>query len=135
MTRWQPDDVDRNDGEGRTAEVDRLEEGDTLARYIDDHPPRPTPTFEARRKPVHLALEQLYAFEGRWPGRHTAAKSEAIITELRCSDVRYYQLLNAAVDTPEALELDPMLTRRLLDQRDVRAARRAARTTFTTRTR
>ncbi|TQL47049.1 uncharacterized protein DUF3263 [Homoserinimonas aerilata] len=59
------------------------------------------------------------AFERR-PWRHPGAKEEAIRVELGLSTARYYQVLNAAIDSPAALKYDPMLIRRLRRLRDGR---------------
>ncbi|NBO09446.1 MAG: DUF3263 domain-containing protein, partial [Actinobacteria bacterium] len=40
---------------------------------------------------------------------------------------RYYELLNAVIDRPEALEADPMLVKRLRRMRDARTRDRSAR--------
>lgn len=69
-------------------------------------------------------------FERLW-WRHAGAKEEAIRSQFSLSAARYYQLLNAAIDTPEAVHYDPMLVRRLQRARDARTRARAART-FTT---
>ena len=55
-----------------------------------------------------------------------APKQRAIRENLGISPTRYHQLLNRIVDTPEALELDPMLVRRLRRVREVRRRRRVA---------
>lgn len=63
------------------------------------------------------------ALEGRqW--RTAGAKERAIREELGLSSTRYYQLLNALLDRPEALAHAPVLVNRL---RRIREARRAAR--------
>ncbi|GAA1421268.1 DUF3263 domain-containing protein [Agrococcus citreus] len=56
-------------------------------------------------------------FEGRWSS-HGGAKARAIRAEFGWSTTRYYQVLDAALETPEALRHDPMLVRRLLRLRD-----------------
>lgn len=66
-------------------------------------------------------------FERQW-WRHAGAKEEAIRSQFSLPAARYYQLLNAVIDTPEALRHDPMLVRRLLRARDARTSARAART-------
>ena len=68
----------------------------------------------------------LLAFEGQW-ARHTASKEEAIRDVFSISAARYYQLLNAVIDSPAAVRHDPMLVRRLLRARDERAEARARR--------
>lgn len=69
----------------------------------------------------------ILAFEGRaW--RDAARKSDAIRDELGMSPARYYRLLGALVDSPDALRHDPMLVKRLQRQREARAEARARRT-------
>lgn len=65
---------------------------------------------------------EILAFEAEWT-RHAGAKAAAIRERFGCSTTRYYQLLNALLDTRAALEHDPMLVKRL--QR-IRARRRPA---------
>ncbi|CAN5237057.1 DUF3263 domain-containing protein [soil metagenome] len=65
-------------------------------------------------------------FERQW-WRHAGAKEEAIRSQFSLPAARYYQLLNAVIDTPEALRHDPMLVRRLQRARDARTGARAAR--------
>jgi len=62
---------------------------------------------------------EMLAFERQW-WRYAGAKEAAIRERFGMSATRYYQVLNALVDRPEALALDPLLVRRL---RRVRAAR------------
>lgn len=69
-------------------------------------------------------------FERQW-WRHAGAKEEAIRSQFSLPAARYYQLLNAVIDTPEAVRHDPMLVRRLQRARDARTSARAARS-FTT---
>jgi hypothetical protein len=84
----------------------------------------------SRRQPI--PLEQLLAFEERW-GPHADRKEAAIREAFNRSAVRYYQALNAAIDTPEAHELNPMLVNRLREQREARTKARESRTFRTTR--
>ena len=44
----------------------------------------------------------------------TAGAKENAIRELGLSPTRYYQLLNQWIDTPEAIQADPVLVKRLL---------------------
>nr|WP_303645315.1 DUF3263 domain-containing protein [Pseudofrankia inefficax] len=53
--------------------------------------------------------------------RYPAAKDEAIRTEFGLSPARYYQLLNALIESPAALAAEPVLVGRLSR---LRAARR-----------
>jgi Protein of unknown function (DUF3263) len=61
--------------------------------------------------------------EWRSPG----AKELAVRTELGLSSARYYQVLNALLDSPEALRADPMLVKRLRRIRDARVQARRTR--------
>jgi hypothetical protein len=62
----------------------------------------------------------ILAFEQQW-WRQAGAKEQAIRDTFAVSTTRYYQLLNALLDDPRALEHDPMLVQRL---RRLRATRR-----------
>ena len=68
----------------------------------------------------------MLAFEAGW-AKHSASKDEAIRDTFAMSAARYYQLLNAVIDSPAAVRHDPMLVRRLLRARDDRAEARAKR--------
>jgi len=65
-------------------------------------------------------------FERQW-WRHVGAKEDAIRSQFALSPARYYQLLNAVIDTPAAVRHDPMLVKRLQRARDARTEARAAR--------
>ncbi|MFT3660950.1 MAG: DUF3263 domain-containing protein [Gordonia sp. (in: high G+C Gram-positive bacteria)] len=65
----------------------------------------------------------ILAFERQW-WKYSGSKENAIKELFSLSSTRYYQLLNALVDRPEALAADPMLVKRL---RRVRASRQKAR--------
>ena len=62
-------------------------------------------------------------FERHW-WKYAGAKEQAIRDQFDMSSTRYYQVLNALIDRPAALEHDPLLVRRL---RRLRAARQRAR--------
>ena len=66
---------------------------------------------------------EILAFERQW-WKYAGAKEQAIRELFDMSATRYYQVLNALIDTPEALEADPMLVKRL---RRLRASRQRAR--------
>jgi Protein of unknown function (DUF3263) len=65
----------------------------------------------------------ILAFERQW-WRYAGAKEQAIRELFALSSTRYYQALNALIDTPAALAYDPMLVKRL---RRLRASRQRAR--------
>lgn len=62
-------------------------------------------------------------FERQW-WKFAGAKEQAVRELFDMSATRYYQVLNALIDRPEALAFDPMLVKRL---RRLRAARQRAR--------
>jgi hypothetical protein len=66
---------------------------------------------------------EILAFEGRW-WKHAGAKEQAIRDAFGLSSTRYYQLLNALLDKPEATEHDPVLVGRLRRLRATRARTR-----------
>jgi hypothetical protein len=68
----------------------------------------------------------ILTFEEHW-GAHTSWKEQAIRDELGLEPARFYQLLNRAIDTTEALESHPMLVRRLQRIRDEQRTRRQQR--------
>ncbi|ONM47603.1 DUF3263 domain-containing protein [Nocardia donostiensis] len=68
----------------------------------------------------------ILAFERQW-WKYAGAKEEAIRELFGMSPTRYYQVLNALVDRPEALAADPMLVKRLRRLRSSRQKARAAR--------
>ncbi|MBH0023470.1 DUF3263 domain-containing protein [Salinibacterium sp. SWN248] len=66
-------------------------------------------------------------FEREWT-RHVGAKEEAISSQFQVSSARYYQMLNAVIDSPAAVRYDPMLVSRLRRTRDNRMRNRSVRT-------
>lgn len=69
---------------------------------------------------------EILAFERSW-WKQGGSKERAVREEFDMSPTRYYQVLNALIDSPAALEEDPMLVRRLRRQRISRQRQRAAR--------
>ena len=65
-------------------------------------------------------------FERHW-WKYAGAKEQAIRDQFDMSSTRYYQVLNALIDRPEALEHDPLLVRRLRRLRATRQRARSAR--------
>ena len=68
--------------------------------------------------------QQILTFERGW-WKYAGAKEQAIRELFDMSSTRYYQVLNALIDSPSALVFDPMLVKRL---RRMRACRQRART-------
>ncbi len=63
-------------------------------------------------------------FERQW-WKYAGAKEQAVRELFDMSATRYYQVLNALIDSPAALAHDPMLVKRL---RRMRSSRQRART-------
>lgn len=69
---------------------------------------------------------EILTFERQW-WRYAGAKEQAIRDLFGMSATRYYQILNALIDCPEALAFDPMLVKRLRRLRTARQRARSAR--------
>ena len=65
-------------------------------------------------------------FERQW-WRYAGAKEQAVREQFDMSATRYYQVLNALIDQPDALAFDPMLVKRLRRMRAARTRARSAR--------
>ncbi|MGN6089760.1 MAG: DUF3263 domain-containing protein [Actinomycetales bacterium] len=65
-------------------------------------------------------------FERAW-WKYAGSKEQAVRELFDMSATRYYQVLNALIDRPEALAADPMLVKRLRRMRASRARARSAR--------
>src|SRR5512142_839187 len=85
------------------------------ARVIEEGP-KPAAELTEREREV-------LAFERQW-WKYPGAKEQAVRELFGMSATRYYQVLNALIDRPEALAHDPMLVKRL---RRMRQTRRRAR--------
>ena len=86
--------------------------------------PREAAPGEADDKPVLTDRErEMLAFEARW-WKHAGSKEQAVRDTFGLSSTRYYQLLNALIDKPEATEHDPVLVGRLRRLRATRARTR-----------
>jgi hypothetical protein len=69
---------------------------------------------------------EIIAFERQW-WKYAGAKEQAIRELFDMSATRYYQVLNALIDNPAALDIDPMLIKRLYRLRATRQRARSAR--------
>jgi hypothetical protein len=65
-------------------------------------------------------------FERQW-WKYAGAKEQAVREKFDMSSTRYYQVLNALIDRPDALAHDPLLVRRLRRLRASRQRQRSAR--------
>jgi len=87
-----------------------------VTRYLPASPSAVTGELGERDRAI---LE----FERQW-WKYAGAKEQAVRDLFDMSATRYYQVLNALIDRPEALVHDPMLVKRL---RRLRASRQRAR--------
>jgi hypothetical protein len=69
---------------------------------------------------------EIIDFERQW-WKYAGAKEQAIKDLFDLSATRYYQVLNQLIDSPAALEHDPMLIKRLRRMRAQRQKIRSAR--------
>ena len=94
---------------------------------MDNAKAAPAAPREAGQGDVSAGLSErdrnVLDFERQW-WKYAGAKEQAVREKFAMSATRYYQVLNALIDRPEALEHDPLLVRRL---RRLRAARQRAR--------
>ena len=81
---------------------------------------------EAREDELSGRDREILNFERQW-WKYAGAKEQSIRDEFDMSATRYYQVLNALIDRPEALAYDPMLIKRLRRLRATRQRTRAAR--------
>lgn len=70
--------------------------------------------------------QQILAFERLW-WKYAGAKEQAVRDQFAMSATRYYQVLNALIDRPEAIAFDPLLVKRLRRLRSARQRQRSAR--------
>ncbi len=82
-----------------------------------------------RTTPISRGLlprdREILDFERGW-WQQQGPKERAVRERFGFSAARYQQLLNRAIDLPEALTYDPMLVRRLRRLREQRRRRRVA---------
>ncbi|HKA69962.1 MAG TPA: DUF3263 domain-containing protein [Actinomycetes bacterium] len=84
------------------------------------------PAFDQSDGTLSERDQRMLALERQW-WKYAGAKEHAIREQFAMSATRYYQLLNALLDRPEALAYDPMLVKRLRRLRSARARARSAR--------
>ena len=92
---------------------------------VHQPPPPPSPEAPAPAGGLTRREHEMLAFERQW-WRRPGAKETAIRDRFGLAPTRYYQVLNALVDRPAALEADPLLVRRLRRLRAARGQRRSS---------
>lgn len=68
---------------------------------------------------------RILEFERQW-WKYSGSKEQAVSALFGLTPIRYYQILNVLIDTPEALETAPMLVKRLRRMRSSRQRARSA---------
>ncbi len=85
-----------------------------------------SPGSRAEQTEVSERDAAMLDFERQW-WKYAGAKEQAVREKFDMSSTRYYQVLNALIDRPEALAHDPLLVRRLRRLRATRQRQRSAR--------
>ena len=88
--------------------------------------PQPVPPAASGAGALSEREREILAFERQW-WKYAGAKETAIRDLFGMSATRYYQVLNALIDRPDALVADPMLVKRLRRLRATRQRTRSAR--------
>ena len=79
----------------------------TSGRRAWNHSGRPRPAQEAGAS-LSDRDRDILEFERQW-WKYAGAKETAVREKFDMSSTRYYQVLNALIDRPEALAADPLL--------------------------
>ncbi|MQA07362.1 MAG: DUF3263 domain-containing protein [Pseudonocardiaceae bacterium] len=107
-----------------------MDVAESRARSCEQLPPAPARTHASSDGASSDGLSEreheVLAFERQW-WKYQGAKEQAIRELFGMSATRYYQILNALLEKPEALRVDPMLVKRLRRMRASRQRARAAR--------
>jgi hypothetical protein len=85
-----------------------------------------SPGFPSTQQELTERDRAMLAFERQW-WKYAGGKEQAVREQFGLSPTRYYQVLNALIDRPEALAHDAMLVQRLRRQRQTRQRVRSAR--------
>ncbi|GAA2759281.1 DUF3263 domain-containing protein [Actinopolymorpha rutila] len=96
------------------------------AGVSDDSPTESTEVDSRAASGLCERDQQIISFERQW-WKYAGAKEQAIRDQFGMSATRYYQVLNALIDRPDALAFDPLLVKRLRRLRSSRQRARAAR--------
>jgi hypothetical protein len=100
----------------------------TVSEVTAEGPVETTPGVSVQVSGAGLSRRdhEMLRFEQLW-WRRAGAKETAIRDLFGVPPTRYYQVLNALVDRPEALAADPLLVRRLRRVRSTRQQKRSSR--------
>lgn len=103
-----------------TQRADGSRTGETMVSAVD------VPVAEEVGSELSDRDREILAFERRW-WKYAGAKEEAARELFDLTATRYYQVLSSLIDSPAALEHDPMLVKRLRRLRSTRQRARPAR--------
>jgi Protein of unknown function (DUF3263) len=100
---------------------------DVISIYHDPMIVASNPRHDGKGPVAELSARDadILAFERQW-WKFAGAKEQAIRDKFQMSATRYYQVLNALIDKPEALAQDPLLVKRLRRLRATRQRNRSA---------
>lgn len=99
---------------------------DVISIYDDPMIVASSPQHDGRESAELSARDaEILTFERQW-WKFAGAKEQAIRDKFQMSATRYYQVLNALIDKPEALAQDPLLVKRLRRLRATRQRNRSA---------
>ena len=106
---------------------DALNDIDVVWIYDDLMIVASSPQHDGREPVGELSARdaEILTFERQW-WKFAGAKEQAIRDKFQMSATRYYQILNALIDKPEALAQDPLLVKRLRRLRATRQRNRSA---------
>src|SRR5829696_4371016 len=97
------------------------------ASHLSGHPSGVEPGAQTDDLPGLSERDtEILEFERQW-WKYAGAKETAVREQFDMSATRYYQVLNALIDRPEALAVDPLLVRRLRRMRAARQQQRSGR--------
>jgi hypothetical protein len=105
---------------GETNDIDVISIYDDLMIVASSQPDGREPLGELSSRDA-----EILTFERQW-WKFAGAKEQAIRDKFQMSATRYYQVLNALIDKPEALAQDPLLVKRLRRLRATRQRNRSA---------
>ncbi len=100
---------------------------DVISPYDEPMIVASSPQHDAKEPLAELSARDadILSFERQW-WKFAGAKEQAIRDKFQMSATRYYQVLNALIDKPEALAQDPLLVKRLRRLRATRQRNRSA---------
>ena len=100
---------------------------DVISPYDEPMIVASSPQHDGKEPHAELSARDadILSFERQW-WKFAGAKEQAIRDKFQMSATRYYQVLNALIDKPEALAQDPLLIKRLRRLRATRQRNRSA---------